>query len=179
LHLHLLSFVVGFARKILDIQFLSDSTPCHLSLRRVPTPGELVNISNLQFAHLSPNILFSWNPNFTVKAFVDGGNAKVLVSDKEKDRTKYRSFGKPRWNPLNANDDHASARRQDYSVQLPVMLGDNGIQLEREQEDTERFGVGLMGRYVQYKIENTQGYLAIRSLSTESYEDQREPRAQT
>lgn len=121
----------------------------------------------------------SWNPNFTVKAFVDGGNAKVLVSDKEKDRTKYRSFGKPRWNPLNSNDDHASARRQDYSVQLPVMLGDNGIQLEREQEDTERFSIGLMGRYVQFKIENTQGYLAIRSLSTEAYEDQREPRAQT
>jgi hypothetical protein len=121
----------------------------------------------------------SWNPSFTINAYVDGSNAKVLVADKQKDRTKYRSFGKPLWNPLNAGDDHASARRQDYSVQLPIILGYNGIQLEREQEDTERFPIGLMGRYVQFRVENTQGYLAIRNLSVESYEDQREPRPQT
>jgi hypothetical protein len=121
----------------------------------------------------------SWNPKFTISAYQDGNDAKILVSDKDKDRTKYKTFGKPLWNPINSNDDHASARRQDYSVQLPIMLGYNGVQIERMQEDTERYNVGLKGRYIQFKIENTEGTLNVRTVSLEAYEDQREPRSQS
>jgi len=115
----------------------------------------------------------------TITAYADGGSGKALVTDKGKDRTKYTTFAKPLWNPLNSNDDHASPRRQDYSVQLPLMLGHNGVQIERRQESSERFPVNLMARYVQFKVENATGYINIRRVTIDSFEDQREPRAHT
>jgi hypothetical protein len=121
----------------------------------------------------------TWNPQFTVKAYPDSNNAKVLVSDKTKNRTKYKTWNTPLWNPINSNDDHRKGRREDYSVGLPLMLGYNGVQLERTQEENERFNIGLMSRYIQFKIENTQGAINIRQVSLEAYEDQREPRPQT
>jgi hypothetical protein len=120
-----------------------------------------------------------WGPSLTITAYPDGGAGKVLVSDKTKDRTKYKTFAKPLWNPLNSNDDHASPRREDYSVALPVMLGYNGVQIERRQESSERFPVNLMARYIQFKVENSTGYINIRRVTIDSYEDQREPRAHT
>ena len=120
----------------------------------------------------------SWNPTFSVEAFVDGSNAKTLVSDRIKDRTKYETFGKARWNSENLNDDHATARRRDYSVTLPLMLGGNGVQIEREQETTERFDVDMFGGYCQFRIQNTTGTIGIRSVVLEEYEDQREARTQ-
>jgi hypothetical protein len=120
-----------------------------------------------------------WDPSLTITAYADGGAGKVLVTDKTKDRTKYKSFAKPFWNPLNSNDDHASPRREDYSVQLPLILGNNGVQIERRQEASERFSVNLMARYVQFKIENTTGYINIRRVTIDSFEDQREPRSHT
>jgi hypothetical protein len=121
----------------------------------------------------------SWNPSITISAYCDGGDKKVLVADKVRDRTKYKTFAKPRWNPLNSNDDHREPRRQDYSVQLPFMLGNNGVQIERKQECSERFPVNLMSRYIQFKLENKTGYINIQTVSIDSYEDQREPRSHT
>ena len=121
----------------------------------------------------------SWNPEFTVKCYPDMGYGKVLVQDKTRDNTKYESFGAPLWNPLNSNDDHQKARRQDYSVGLPIIQGQNGIYVEKAQESTQRFPVGLKARYIQLKIENTQGFLNIRTVSPDAYEDQREPHPQT
>jgi hypothetical protein len=120
----------------------------------------------------------TWNPEFTVTAYQDGNNGKVLVSDKTKNRTKYKTWNTPLWNPINANDDHANGRRQDYSVGLPLMLGNHGVQLERMQEQSERFNIGLKGRYIQFKIENAQGTMNIREVIVEAYEDEREPRSQ-
>ena len=125
----------------------------------------------------------TWNPQFSVQAFVDGSNAKDLVSNRTKDRTKYDSFGKPAWDPTNAKDDHAAARRKDYSVGFQTqlngfMLGNNGIQVERPQESTERFDVDMTGRYCQFKIRNTTGSIGVRTVILEGYEDQREPRTQ-
>jgi hypothetical protein len=58
-------------------------------------------------------------------------------------------------------------------VQLPVMLGSNGIQIERAQEGTYRYTVRSKGRYLQLRIQSTQGHLGVRSIMVESYEDQR------
>jgi len=58
------------------------------------------------------------------------------------------------------------------------MLGNNGIQLERPQESTERFDVGMFGRYCQFRFENNAGTIGIRSVILEGFEDQREPRTQ-
>jgi hypothetical protein len=121
----------------------------------------------------------TWNPKFTVVCYPDGGDGKVLVSNKIANRTKYEIFGAPLWNPINANDDHAAPKRQDYSVALPLMLGYNGVLIERKQESTQRFPINLKARYVQLKIENSQGYMNIRTISPDAYEDQREPRPQT
>jgi hypothetical protein len=134
--------------------------------------------------------LATWNPSFTIQAFVDGSNAKTLVSNRTRDRTKYETFGKANWNPANLGDDHASARRKDYSVgfqtgypptptppnQQGFMLGNNGIQVEREQEITERYPIDMRGRYCQFRIENTTGSVGVRSVVLEDYEDAREPR---
>lgn len=119
-----------------------------------------------------------WNPKLTVEAFVDGSNAKMLVSNRTKNRIVYDTFAKPRWNSENLNDDHATARRRDYSVGLPLMLGANGVQIERQQESTERFTVDMLGKYCQFRIENTQGTIGIRSVVLEDFEDQRAPRTQ-
>src|SRR5262249_44314317 len=121
----------------------------------------------------------TWNPKFTVKCYPDMGFGKVLVADKTRNNVKYDQFGKPLWNPLNSNDDHQSPRRQDYSVQLPLMLGYNGVAIEKNQESTQRFPIGQKARYIQLKIENTQGYMNIRTIWPDAYEDEREPHPQT
>jgi hypothetical protein len=123
----------------------------------------------------------SWNPDFSIEAFVDGENAKTLVSNRTKDRTKYELFGKANWDASNTKNDHATARRRDYSIGFQTrlggfMLGSNGIQIERGQESTERFDVELFGRYCQFRIENFNGTIGVRSVVLEGYEDQREPR---
>ena len=120
-----------------------------------------------------------WDTSLSVTAYPDGASGKILAEDKTKDRTKYRTFAKPRWNPLNSNDDHDTPRREDYSVQLPIMLGYNGVQIERRQETSDRFPVNLMARYLQFKVENKTGYINIRRVTVDSYEDQREPRSHT
>jgi len=133
----------------------------------------------------------SWNPSITVQAFVDGSNVKTLTANRTKNRITYDTFGKRNWNPANLGNDHASARRKDYSVgfqtnyplgappnQQGFMLGANGIQVERQQQSTERFDVSGYGRYCQFRIQNDEGFLGVRSVIVEDYEDQREPRTQ-
>jgi hypothetical protein len=98
-------------------------------------------------------------------------------------------FGKSNWTPSNLADDHGTARRKDYSVGFQTnypptagpndqgfILGNNGIEVEREQEATSRFNVAMHGRYCQFRIQNTQGSIGVRSVIVEDYEDQREPR---
>jgi hypothetical protein len=121
--------------------------------------------------------LSSWNPSFTAEAYVDGSDVKALSKTETADRTKYEVWNKPAWNSENLGDDHAAEFRQDYSVQLPVMLGDNGIQIERLQEKTYRYTVRMKGRYLQVRVQSSQGHLGIRTIMTESYEDQRAVRA--
>jgi aspartyl-tRNA synthetase len=64
-------------------------------------------------------------------------------------------------------------------VQLPVMLGTNGIQIERAQETSYRYTARMRGRYLQLRIQSTQGHLGVRSIMVESFEDQRATRAMT
>jgi len=120
----------------------------------------------------------SWNPNFSVDAFVDGTNAKSLVLDVAADRTKYEIWGRKPWNVQNLNDDHATDYRQDYSVMLPLRIGHNGVQIERQQERSNRFQVGMYGRYCQLRISNDSGYLGLRAIVFEGMEDQRAERSQ-
>lgn len=120
----------------------------------------------------------TWNANFSVESFVDGTNAKLLAAQVTGSRTKYQVWGKKPWLTLNTNDDHANAYREDYSVMLPLMLGEHGVQLEREQEKTNRFKVKQFGRYCQLRIKNKTGFLGLRTIVFEGFEDQRQERSQ-
>jgi hypothetical protein len=130
--------------------------------------------SSFQRVHLD---VAQWNSTHALDAYVDGSNSKVIARESS-DRTLYEVWGRAPWDPQNLADDHATPRRQDYSVGLPVRIGYNGIQLEREQETTERFSVGMKGRYCQLRISNTQGFLGVRSIIFDGFEDQRAPRSQ-
>jgi hypothetical protein len=121
----------------------------------------------------------SWNPKFTVRCYPDMGYGKLLVSDRQKSRTKYQIFMKPAWDPTNTNDDHGSPKREDYSVQLPIMLNESGVMIEKNEESTERYQINLKARYIQLKLENMQGFLNIRTIMPDAFEDQRAPRPQT
>jgi len=121
----------------------------------------------------------SWNPKFSVRCYPDMGYGKLLVSERQKSRTHYEIFAKPAWNPSNTNDDHGSPKREDYSVEVPIMLGDNGVMIEKNEESTERYQLNLKARYIQLKIENEQGFLNIRAIMPDAFEDQRAPRPQT
>jgi hypothetical protein len=115
----------------------------------------------------------TWHPSFTVEGYVDGSDAKVLSKTETADRTQYEIWNKPPWDTLNSGDDHAAEYRQDYSVQLPTVLGFNGQQIEREQESTYRYTIRQKGRYCQFRIQSTQGKLAIKTIMVEAFEDQR------
>lgn len=121
----------------------------------------------------------TWNPSFTVEGYVDGSNLKALSKTETVDRTRYEVWNRPAWNVQNLNNDHATEFRQDYSVQLPVMLGSDGIQIEREQQTTYRYTVRMKGRYLQLRLQSTQGFMGVGSIIVESYEDQRALRAMT
>jgi hypothetical protein len=104
---------------------------------------------------------------------LDGSNLKALSKTETADRTKYEVWGRPPWDSENLNNDHANEFRQDYSVQLPVMLGNDGIQIERVQEASYRYTARMKGRYLQLRIQSVQGHLGIRTIQVEAYEDQR------
>jgi hypothetical protein len=121
----------------------------------------------------------TWNPSFTVEGYVDGSDSKALSKTVTADRTKYEIWNKPPWNSLNPGDDHAAEYRQDYSVQLPTVLGYNGQQIEREQETSYKYTVRMKGRYAQIRLQSSQGKLAVKTIQLEAYEDQRATRAMT
>ncbi len=135
-------------------------------------PGQRSNFRRVEID------ISTWNPNVSVNAYVDGTNAKMLVSNLTTDRTKYQLWNKPNWVPDNTGDDHANAYRQDYSTQLPLMLGYNGVQIEREQEVSQRYQVNMFGRYCQLRIANTTGAVTLRTIVFEGFEDQRQERSQ-
>jgi hypothetical protein len=65
--------------------------------------------------------LETWDPRYDIALIFNPAFAtRTLVSGQTRDNTKYfRPYGKADWDPGNANDDHATVDRQDYSVRLP------------------------------------------------------------
>lgn len=62
-------------------------------------------------------------PKYSVSLLMDGvGESQALVTDQEKDRTKYyRPFDADDYKESNIDNNHATAYRQDYSIRIPVM----------------------------------------------------------
>ena len=119
--------------------------------------------------------LASWSPTFTVSVVLPGiGEESVAYGPKTFDRSTYSGGTAGSYDTTNANNDHATARREDYSVvlddgQAGVDLGDTGVAIEREQhfELHDQFS-SVIDWYAQIRIRNTTGRLTLRASSIES-----------
>lgn len=106
----------------------------------------------------------TWNPTYSIYERPDGVNEEVTrVSAKTRSRTRYDQWNKAAWVQTNENDDHGTARREDYSVSLVAggfELG-SGINFERLQDVVERVKLHERGGVVQLRILNAQGRMEL------------------
>jgi hypothetical protein len=116
--------------------------------------------------------LATWWPSLTVKARTEGvAEETVLVSNKTRSRTAYmRPWNATPWDATNANNDHSTAWREDYSVAqsggAAIDPGANGLDPERHQEIDLTVKAKGTGRLAQIVVENTQGRCIVRSVET-------------
>ena len=107
-------------------------------------------------------------PTLTVKALFDGANenTKVLTptGGLTFDRTKYdKPFHATDFNASMSGDDFFTQHRQDYSVNpdteiaLPTDGSDTGFDPDLHQQSQNRYKYRGEGKYVQLKVENTNG----------------------
>jgi len=114
------------------------------------------------------------NPRYTLSAALDGVNESVTIaSAKTKDRTKYyKPHTRPRWVATNANNDHATKFREDYSVDRTtgVNPGSNGIDPSLLQETTEHYrcGSAVRGQSIVFRGSNDQGVCELHGVMIES-----------
>ena len=111
-------------------------------------------------------------PNLTVKALFDGANenTKVLTptGGLSFDRTKYdKPFYATDFNASMSGDDFFTQHRQDYSVNpdteiaLPTTGSETGFDPDLHQQSQNRFKYRGEGKYVQLKLENTNGRVEL------------------
>tara|TARA_R100000808_G_scaffold1261_1_gene5919 strand:- start:368 stop:2869 length:2502 start_codon:yes stop_codon:yes gene_type:complete len=109
-------------------------------------------------------------PNLTVKAVFDGAseNTKVLKDGLTFDRTKYdKPFYATDFNASMSGDDFFTQYRQDYSVDpdteiaLPTTGSETGFDPDLHQQSQNRFKYRGEGKYVQLKLENTNGRVEL------------------
>lgn len=83
----------------------------------------------------------TWNPKFTVKARPDGvEEGQTLCTDRTKSRLNYyRPFDAAPFTPTNANLDHATPYREDYSVAL-INANEFSLTSEADEELTTESG---------------------------------------
>lgn len=118
--------------------------------------------------------LATWSPSYTVTALTDGVNEETVLRDAaRKDRTQYVIFGKPDYDPSNANDDQLAPGREDYSV-VPagVYCGSAGLLLDAAQEFLDPLPLRSMGRWAAFRITNHQGSCAVRAVQVSGAAEQ-------
>lgn len=105
-------------------------------------------------------------PKYSVSLLMDGvGESQALVTDQEKDRTKYyRPFDADDYKESNIDDNHATAYRQDYSIRVPVMannmLIENGFTQLLENgdeviEEDDFHGIEIGSGIAPWKMQET------------------------
>jgi hypothetical protein len=119
-------------------------------------------------------------PSITVTELPDGAGDERILNPTAITRNplKYRNFGKVDFDPTNANDDFEAPGREDYSLDVsstPCNL-QAGIHLEIKQRDVLRFATKARGRYMSYRVENSQGKCEVSGVLAESTGAQREVR---
>jgi len=118
----------------------------------------------------------TWEPEYKVTAIVDGVKEESVIVDNTSyrfpDRTKYMTFATADWDIDNANQDHYTAGREDYSVILEAsnlnggtLLDADGTQLDLYQYYTHKLRVDRRGAYYQIKIEGIDGRVRLHSTT--------------
>lgn len=114
-------------------------------------------------------ILATWHPNYSAAlVYGDAVDVKTKVSDVTKSPVKYaQPWDATDWDATNVNLDHATPKREDYSVSISsagvMFMG--GVQLDVMQEARETFKLtGNPSRYTQVQIMNTQGRIELRGV---------------
>jgi hypothetical protein len=118
----------------------------------------------------------TWAPSVAVDLLTDGYNETTSTGPAiTKSRTRYYTHGVPDWNPSNAALDHATPRREDYSVDLavPILLDPPGVDFDARQTILEKRAVSAVARSVSMRISNTQGICAVTATTVEATNPQR------
>ncbi len=127
----------------------------------------------------------TWRPSITVTELTDkAGDERVLTAAAvTKDPAKYDIAFKPDYVITNANGDFDAPGRQDYALDPTQGVypsgsigGSNGIDGDKKQTSVLRFSTKARGRYISYRIANTQGACDMAGVLCESSGAQREIR---
>ena len=115
------------------------------------------------------------DPKFTVTTVYDGPeeDGDSLITDKEFSRVKYdKPFDKTDYVQTMAGNDFSTKFREDYSVKLAGEAGgadidsnwSSGFDPDLHQVSTNKYKFRGTGRYIQLKVANTQGRLALNTV---------------
>lgn len=123
----------------------------------------------------------TWAPSIVVTEMTEaGGDERLLnVTPITKSRTAYKNFLKKDWDTTNKNLDWDTPGREDYSIAVDDVGFDPtkfGIDFDRKQTSPLRFSTKCRGRYVSYRVANSQGQCDVAAVLVESTGTQWEPR---
>jgi hypothetical protein len=120
------------------------------------------SIDRKRFVRLDVEVA-SHAPRYTMEARWDGLNeVQPLVSDQERDRTEFLTYGRGHWVPDNSGDDFWEEGRADYSLLPGFSLGTNGVALAQQQRFTHSLRIGRRGgAAVQLSLTSDQGEVEV------------------
>ena len=121
--------------------------------------------------------LHTFDANYSVSAIADGVNESTsLLLNKQPDRHKFFTAGRPTFNATNVNNDYAAKNREDYSLVLHTNGTDlqGGLDISKFQSQTHRLRVPFSrGAYVQFKV-NGDGASKIVAIMSGAVSDKNE-----
>lgn len=133
---------------------------------RMTTRGyHLDDLRAKQLQAIAPN-LAERGAKVSIAVITDGVNERLqVVTDRERDRTKYTIHGRADYDLGNAGDDHGDPHREDYDWLAGdgALMMENGIVLGQLQEWDRGYHVRMRGRWFKVEIEAT-GRVALKGL---------------
>lgn len=161
----------------------------------VQTRGYLAgDLSTKKGCHLDLTI-DTFNPSFSIDLVTSGpGESESILSGKTRDRTKRLDWVNSATTTAidNASNEHSNPYLDDYSIHIYSALNSqttsaypqfyfgagavDDVYLNRMQEFQERFRVYKRARAPRVKVSNTQGVVALKSVSILEYDRKRKHR---
>lgn len=114
--------------------------------------------------------LATWAAQWTLTSIGEGvGELREVQAQKSYDRTKNLTARAEDWDGSNANDDHETKNREDYSVILPpggMNFGASGIRLDHFQAYSYDYQLPMThGDSLQVRLQNAEGMIRVRHLA--------------